>query len=161
VQIQGLRYAKAMTNDNGAVTGYSGCITDWFAFRAPENTVDVEHTIAVDIWSLGAMLYFLLTGLSPFRGKGRELVNLKATGIIEYDLFNCSDSARNLIDNMLKVDTQERFTIDQVLEHEWMNFPDEVLSISDLSLAQDILTDWVNFPRAPSYNYSFDSRYSQ
>lgn len=120
---------------------------DWFAFRAPELEDDGRHGTAVDIWSAGICLYMLLTGLPPFRGSGRELRRQKMNAeLADYDIVLPSQAAQDLVNRMVTVDPEDRLTIDEVLEHEWLR--DQSASANhhysghDLSLSQAFLQDW-------------------
>ena len=127
---------------------------DWYAFRAPELDRENErHGPAADVWSLGACLCMLLTGLPPFRGSGRELKHRKKRAeIAPYDIVLPSEAAQDLVHRMLQPSPQDRLTLKQVLDHEWMrgldddeylgeNNEDEA-ELVDLSLAQIFLQDW-------------------
>ena len=111
---------------------------DWFAFRAPELDAKKPHGKAVDIWSLGAMLYMMSTGVPPFRGSGRTLRKNKRDAYICNDITAPSEDLQDLISKMLRPDPLDRVTIDQVLDHPWMLDDSD----SDFSLAKSIFMDW-------------------
>jgi serine/threonine protein kinase len=126
------------------LTGHFGYLYSWYAFKAPEVDSDFVHDKSVDLWSLGAIMYMLLTGLPPFRQTGIELVQAKHAGIVEFDGFSSvpTGTAQRLVKGLLQVQPEYRFTIDDVLNHEWMIQDDELLEHHDLSLALDYLKDW-------------------
>ena len=117
---------------------------DWFAFRAPELDELQRHGTPVDVWSLGACLSMMLTGLPPFRGTGRELKRQKQRGeTAPYDIVVPSKSAQDLVRRMICAEPMERLTVEQVLEHDWLlggDDGDEM--VVDLTLAQVFLQDW-------------------
>lgn len=104
------------------------------SYVAPEILSDSRsrrYTKAVDIWSLGVVLYICLCGFPPFSDELYDRRNFpyRLTEQIRGGRFNypspywdpVSDLALDLIDSMLVVDPARRFTVDQCLEHPWMN----------------------------------------
>lgn len=104
------------------------------SYVAPEILSDSRHrkyTKAVDIWSLGVVLYICLCGFPPFSDELFDPRNYPytLTQQIRGGRFNypspywdpVSDLALDLIDSMLVVDPGKRFNVDQCLAHPWMN----------------------------------------
>lgn len=72
----------------------------------------------VDVWALGCVLYILFVGFRPFRTR-QDIVE----GNYRFSHARwkkVSVAAKDLIRNMLVVDPENRYTIEQCLEHEWM-----------------------------------------
>jgi serine/threonine protein kinase len=84
----------------------------------------------------------LLTGLCPFRGTGSELIESKHCGIYDFDIVVPSRPAQELVRGLLEVNVSLRFTIEQVLDHEWMIEADDYIERFDLELALNNLREW-------------------
>jgi len=102
------------------------------SYVAPEILADTKHrkyTKAVDVWSLGVVLYICLCGFPPFsdelysRDFPYTLSQQIRSGRFDYPSpywDSVGDSALDLIDSMLVVDPERRFTIDDCLSHPWL-----------------------------------------
>eukprot|EP01064_Diplonema_japonicum_P019187 TRINITY_DN2788_c0_g1_i1.p1 TRINITY_DN2788_c0_g1~~TRINITY_DN2788_c0_g1_i1.p1 ORF type:complete len:494 (+),score=86.52 TRINITY_DN2788_c0_g1_i1:87-1484(+) len=97
-----------------------------------------------DIWSCGVILFVMLCGHVPFRPTGR-VAGLQGVilSIVEgnYTIPDCiSDTARDLISNILHPDIDKRFTVQQIIDHPW--FAQESFDSSLLdSLPKIVITD--------------------
>jgi serine/threonine protein kinase len=139
--VKGLSKAQAVVEDR-PLTGHFGLLYDWYAFKAPEIDNDFFHDKAVDIWSLGALIYMMLTGVPPFRGEGADLVANKHSGSVAFDVFKPSDPAEQLVRSLLQVNPNDRPTIEQVLNTEWMIGSNGYLASNGLSLAKEMFSMW-------------------
>ena len=81
------------------------------------------HSYEVDIWSIGVILYTLIIGKPPF-----ETSDVKTTyKRIRMNAYNfpdnmyISEASRDLITKILNNDPSKRPTIDEILQHEWIN----------------------------------------
>jgi serine/threonine protein kinase len=145
VLLRGLQYAQPVQEDQ-PLTGHFGYLYSWYAFKAPEIDSDFFHDKSVDLWSLGAIMYMLLTALPPFRGDGAQLISNKHAGNVEFDMVVPSAPAQQLVQGLLQVHPEHRLTIDEVLNHEWMIETDEFLAGFDLSLTKALMEDWERRP---------------
>lgn len=93
------------------------------------------YGIEVDMWSLGVILYILLSGIHPFQIENEEemLVNIENAnwawvGSVWSDV---SKQAKDLITKLLQPDPKIRITASQALKHPWIadKVPEEKLEI--------------------------------
>ncbi|XP_021051577.1 serine/threonine-protein kinase DCLK1 isoform X1 [Mus pahari] len=104
---------------------YTVCGTPTYV--APEIIAETGYGLKVDIWAAGVITYILLCGFPPFRGSGDDqevLFDQILMGQVDFPSpywDNVSDSAKELINMMLLVNVDQRFSAMQVLEHPWVN----------------------------------------
>ncbi|KAJ1983348.1 serine/threonine protein kinase [Dimargaris verticillata] len=97
-------------------------------YVAPEVLVpghERAYSKAVDMWSLGVILYICLCGFPPFSDDF-------APPAMQYQIKNAiyrflspkwdtiSDGAKDLVTRLLQKDPEQRLTVEQALEHPWM-----------------------------------------
>lgn len=97
------------------------------AYLAPEIISDKGYRgFTVDIWSLGVLLYTMLQGTVPFKGKSLEdLHELIIQGNFQYPV-NISTEGRDLIQRMLVVKPENRIPIPLILRHPWLRSLDSL-----------------------------------
>jgi len=93
-------------------------------YVAPEVLKNEPYDKAVDMWSLGVILYILLCGFPPFYHESTaQLYKQIKKG--EYDFpdpywTDISAEAKNLVTCLLTVNPKKRYTAEQVLAHPWI-----------------------------------------
>lgn len=81
------------------------------SYMAPELVKKASYDSGVDIWACGIILYKILTGVFPFRAANeKDLAKKISLGKFEYPSFT-SQSAKSLINNMLKLDYNDRISM--------------------------------------------------
>lgn len=104
---------------------YRGTMT----YMAPEIKEGKKYDgTQVDIFSLGVILFVLVVGIFPFMESRSSdyFYNLLMTG--QTDLYwqkvngtHLSADFKDLIEKMLSYDANRRPTIDEIMQHPWMN----------------------------------------
>lgn len=105
-------------------------------YLAPELLLRQPYGQSVDIWALGVILFILLSGVFPFHEDDtRKLYRQIATCNYEFDpkyWSTISDESKDLITHILCLNPAERYSLDQILAHPWMNIPEKELSTRSL-----------------------------
>ena len=97
-------------------------------YLAPELLVDKKtlksegYDKSVDVWAIGIVLFKLITGKYPFDGDTRQKIEEKITqNNIDYSKYNFAPEDLDLLENILVSDPWERFSLEEILEHEWFD----------------------------------------
>lgn len=93
-------------------------------YVSPEALSRNKITSKSDIWSLGVILYILLSGYPPFiaqsnRQKQQMILNGQFS-FYEKTWKNISSSVKQLITSLLKVDPNLRPSAEEILQHPWV-----------------------------------------
>ncbi|KAA3673625.1 calcium/calmodulin-dependent protein kinase IV, partial [Paragonimus westermani] len=113
-------------------------------FCAPELLTSRKFDKAYDLWSLGVLLYIMLSGCDPYYPKSNgDLYRAILTGDIQYpdSLWNgISRTGRDTAKQLLVLDTNQRHTTAQLLNHNWLT-DDHILEVH-LSATQKRLEEF-------------------
>ncbi|KAF2902983.1 hypothetical protein ILUMI_03210 [Ignelater luminosus] len=103
---------------------YTVCGTPTYV--APEILAESGYGLKIDVWAAGVILYILLCGYPPFVSHDNDqekLFDCILSG--QYDFpdeywQDVSSSAKELIQNMLQLAPELRFSAEDVLDHPWL-----------------------------------------
>lgn len=92
-------------------------------YIAPE-VLEGSYGKEVDCWSMGVILYIMLSGTPPFNGRTTdEILHRIRTGYLTFKpaaFKNVSEGAKDLISQLIRKDTTLRLTADQAYNHPWV-----------------------------------------
>eukprot|EP01098_Paradermamoeba_levis_P006748 TRINITY_DN2807_c0_g1_i2.p1 TRINITY_DN2807_c0_g1~~TRINITY_DN2807_c0_g1_i2.p1 ORF type:complete len:142 (-),score=31.87 TRINITY_DN2807_c0_g1_i2:251-676(-) len=99
-------------------------------YVAPEVVQGCPYDGAVDLWALGVITYIMLCGYPPFYGKTDNVIFERIMNA-EYQFRSpdwdfISDSAKDFIRQLLRVNPAERMSAAESLKHSWLTSPGKV-----------------------------------
>ena len=95
----------------------------------------VGHSYEVDVWSLGVIIYTLLIGRSPYETPDVK-TTYKKIKMNSYSFptgHSISDSAKSLITRILNLDPARRPSLDEILQHPFINHGGTILELLPVS----------------------------
>ena len=118
IKIMDFGLSKIVSPNESMADGYGT-----LSYVAPEVLLRTPYNKEVDIWSMGVILYYILSGKLPFRGRKEQEVAEK----IVYDELEFDDdeweirsqSAIDLIKSCLEKSKEKRISIDEFINHPW------------------------------------------
>ncbi|KAG7853137.1 hypothetical protein KL941_000187 [Ogataea angusta] len=150
-------------------------------YTSPEQHMNLGYTKKVDMWAIGCVLYTLVVGFPPFYSATQDSKDI-STKVSRGDykflspwFDEVSDDCKRLIANLLIVDPDARYSIDQLLRDPWMvsGYEDRVATnhssesvpqtafdealYKKLNRTADNLADGLLAPRAEAIRLVFDT----
>lgn len=105
-------------------------------FVAPEILLRKGYDQQSDMWSVGCIVFLLLSGQLPFMGRSqKELFRKIVAGKYEFgdkEWEGVSDDARDLVRGLLVLDPDQRLTAAQAVRHKWLKASRHSLSLINL-----------------------------
>ncbi|XP_044499614.1 calcium-dependent protein kinase 24-like [Mangifera indica] len=102
-------------------------------YMAPE-VLRRNYGPEIDVWSTGVILYILLCGVPPFWAETEQGIALAIIkGYIDFERDpwpKISQEAKDLVERMIDANPYDRLTIQQVLEHPWIQNENHAPNIS-------------------------------
>lgn len=95
------------------------------AYAAPEVLQGIPYYPKMyDIWSLGCILYVMLTGSMPFDDSNiKRMLQYQQNRVIYFSIYyqaNWTNALRRLLCNVLEPDVSKRIDIHEVAQSEWI-----------------------------------------
>eukprot|EP00188_Purpureofilum_apyrenoidigerum_P000613 Plantae.Rhodophyta-Purpureofilum_apyrenoidigerum.ctg12775.p1 GENE.Plantae.Rhodophyta-Purpureofilum_apyrenoidigerum.ctg12775~~Plantae.Rhodophyta-Purpureofilum_apyrenoidigerum.ctg12775.p1 ORF type:complete len:443 (-),score=80.47 Plantae.Rhodophyta-Purpureofilum_apyrenoidigerum.ctg12775:100-1428(-) len=100
------------------------------AYVAPDIFNENDYGTEVDVWSVGALMYRILSGQEIHSASNLcEAADILPSFELSFDdpVWNhISSEAKDLITKMLEVDGSKRITMEQALNHDWMKLDSDI-----------------------------------
>ena len=118
IKIMDFGLSKILSPNERMVDGYGT-----LSYVAPEVLLRTPYNKEVDIWSMGVILFYMLSGKLPFRGhKEQEVAEKIVYDPLEFDEDDWetrSQKVQDLISCCLEKKKEDRITIDKFINHPW------------------------------------------
>ncbi|XP_028623948.1 serine/threonine-protein kinase 33 [Grammomys surdaster] len=119
-------------------------------YMAPEVINAHDYSQQCDIWSIGVIMYILLCGKPPFMANSEEkLFELIKKGELQFEdpvWDSVSDSAKNALKQLMKVDPAHRITAKELLDNQWLT--GNTLSSARPTNVLEMMKEWKNNPES-------------
>lgn len=121
-------------------------------YLAPEMIKEIGHDEHLDIWCIGVLLFELLTGNVPFKGKDIQSLNNNILSLKISWPKDIDPIAKNLIFKILKPNPNERISLRDMLKHPFFKE-----KLDDDNLERDLIKpDGIKYPPFLISSYSIE-----
>ena len=124
-------------------------------YMSPE-MIDGNGTYVSDIWSVGVVVYQMITGKLPFDGgEGDdnqilyEHIKTKEYNKEKLNNVKCSEDVMDFIDKALQKDIKKRMTVEEALNHPWIK-KFNINSLDPSLINNDSIQLFLNFSKKPA-----------
>ncbi|ONH72988.1 Serine/threonine-protein kinase srk1, partial [Pichia kudriavzevii] len=130
-------------------------------YTSPEQHMNVGYDKKVDMWALGCVLYTMVVGFPPFYSNDQntnDITEKVMNGRYEFlkPWFDeVSDGCKNLISNLLTVDPEKRYSIEQMINDPWFN-----IGYDDVPIGGKVSTPAADAPQS-TYNNELYQKFSE
>lgn len=118
-----------------------------------------------DLWSTGIVIFVILGGYAPFEAPSGELPGLICEGRFKFDYPEWKEVSvppMRLIKSLLVVDPDDRATVEEALDCEWLRRRDKesltmLASSMDGSSTKNLFEAWIRITNASDHAISNDA----
>ena len=125
-------------------------------YRAPELLAQSEiiSTRALDVWSIGIMLYLMIYGYHPFLNESKQVTSdsILNTTLQFNKKIKITEEWEDLLRGLLEKDPQKRSTIFSIFNHRWVELPNSRLDHGSVKKF-----DMIKTPKEFSFHYKIPS----
>ncbi|CAE7522894.1 CPK29 [Symbiodinium microadriaticum] len=119
----------------GAKKYFAEKISGTRGYLAPESILKKEYSAASDVWQVGCVLYTMLSGMLPFHPSHLDQAVLaRYYAMTGPSWEKICGPAKDLVKRLLVREPQWRLSLQEVLQHEWMQAD---CAVSDKDLGED------------------------
>ncbi|KAM3919632.1 serine/threonine-protein kinase 33 [Leptodactylus fuscus] len=115
-------------------------------YMAPEVINAHDYSQQCDIWSIGVIMYMLLSGDPPFMGSSEDkLFELIKRGELNFSSSvwqSVSEAAKDVLQKLLRVDPADRITANELLDNPWIT--GDTSSVQRPSNVLEMMKTWRN-----------------
>ena len=120
-------------------------------YCSPE-VIDNRYSLKCDEWSCGVLMYILLSGYAPFEGRTEGEIFKKAKrGLFNFyheGFKSVSENAKDLIRQLLIVDTEKRITAENALKHPFFT---DSFNVNLINLSEKEINILKQLPKIKEY----------